>query len=156
VYRRYQFLVGNKEKWFFVQLCLSSCYFLWIQFFRTEPYTYEPSSIPRYSPCKERDMKLKYEKHKRFNATLCTYCNYLFAFVHGRLQRVVLFRKSRVNASVYRHRNRQHTSQNLGSVFSQDSNNKLQANLKVCNHVIWGHFFQLVIKLAPMMWEHVC
>ena len=40
--------------------------------------------------------------------------------------------------------------------FSLDSSNKLQANLKVRNHVIWGHFFQLVIKLAPMMWEHVC
>ncbi|ONM00765.1 hypothetical protein ZEAMMB73_Zm00001d030300, partial [Zea mays] len=31
------------------------------------------SSIPRYSLCKERDVNLKYEKHKRFNATLCTY-----------------------------------------------------------------------------------
>ena len=42
----------------------------WTQFFRTEPYACEPSSLPRYPPCKERDVKLKYEKHKRFGALI--------------------------------------------------------------------------------------
>ncbi|KAL5656283.1 hypothetical protein ACJX0J_035602, partial [Zea mays] len=75
------------------------------EFFRTEPYACEPSSLPRYPPCKERDVKLKYEKHKR---------------------------KSRVNGSVERHRNRQHASQNPGRrVFTPDANNKPQANPKV-------------------------
>ncbi|EES04133.1 hypothetical protein BDA96_03G442400 [Sorghum bicolor] len=75
------------------------------EFFRTEPYACEPSSLPRYPPCKERDVKLKYEKHKR---------------------------KSRINGSVERHRNRQHTSQNPGRrVFTPDVNNKPQANPKV-------------------------
>lgn len=75
------------------------------EFFRTEPYACEPSSLPRYPPCKERDVKLKYEKHKR---------------------------KSRINGSVERHRNRQHTLQNPGRrVFTPDINNKPQANPKV-------------------------
>ncbi|RCV28846.1 hypothetical protein SETIT_5G435600v2 [Setaria italica] len=75
------------------------------EFFRTEPYACEPSSLPRYPPCKERDVKLKYEKHKR---------------------------KSRVNGSVERHKNRQHASQNPGRrVFTPDVNNKPQANPKV-------------------------
>ncbi|CAD6235190.1 unnamed protein product [Miscanthus lutarioriparius] len=75
------------------------------EFFMTEPYACEPSSLPRYPPCKERDVKLKYEKHKR---------------------------KSRVNGSVERHRNRQHASQNPGRrVFTPDANNKPQANPKV-------------------------
>lgn len=75
------------------------------EFFRTEPYACEPSSLPRYPPCKERDVKLKYEKHKR---------------------------KSRVNGSVERHRNRQQASQNPGRrVFTPDASNKPQANLKV-------------------------
>ncbi|RLN25354.1 putative serine/threonine-protein kinase [Panicum miliaceum] len=75
------------------------------EFFRTEPYACEPSSLPRYPPCKERDVKLKYEEHKR---------------------------KSRVNGSVERHKNRQHALQNPGRrVFTPDVNNKPQANLKV-------------------------
>lgn len=75
------------------------------EFFKTEPYACEPSSLPRYPPCKERDVKLKYEKHKR---------------------------KSRVNGSVERHRHRQHASQNPGGrLFTPDANNKPQANLKV-------------------------
>ncbi|XP_062230146.1 probable serine/threonine-protein kinase At1g54610 isoform X2 [Phragmites australis] len=75
------------------------------EFFRTEPYACEPSSLPRYPPCKERDVKLKYEKHKR---------------------------KSRVNGSVERHTTRKHTSQNPGRrVFTPDVNNKPQGNPKV-------------------------
>ncbi|KAG2593986.1 probable serine/threonine-protein kinase At1g54610 [Panicum virgatum] len=75
------------------------------EFFRTEPYACEPSSLPRYPPCKERDVKLKYEKHKR---------------------------KSRVNGSVERHKNQQHASQNPGRrVFTPDVNKKPQANPKV-------------------------
>jgi len=76
------------------------------EFFRTEPYACEPSSLPQYPPCKERDVKLKYEKHKR---------------------------KSRVNGSVERHKNQQHASQNPGRrVFTPDVNKKPQANPKVC------------------------
>ncbi|CAL4945778.1 unnamed protein product [Urochloa decumbens] len=75
------------------------------EFFRTEPYACEPSTLPRYPPCKERDVKLKYEKHKR---------------------------KSRVNGSVERQKNRQHASQNPGRrVFTPDVNNKPQAHPKV-------------------------
>ncbi|WVZ67597.1 hypothetical protein U9M48_016650 [Paspalum notatum var. saurae] len=75
------------------------------EFFRTEPYACEPSSLPRYPPCKERDVKLKYEKHKR---------------------------KARVNGSVEHHKNRKHTSQNPGRrVFTPDVNNKPQANPKI-------------------------
>ncbi|CAL4972361.1 unnamed protein product [Urochloa decumbens] len=75
------------------------------EFFRTEPYACEPSSLPRYPPCKERDVKLKYEKHKR---------------------------KSRVNGSVERQKNRQHASQNPGRrVFTPDVNNKPHAHPKV-------------------------
>ncbi|KAG2603080.1 probable serine/threonine-protein kinase At1g54610 [Panicum virgatum] len=75
------------------------------EFFRTEPYACEPSSLPRYPPCKERDVKLKYEKHKR---------------------------KPRVNGSVERHKNQHRASQNPGRrVFTPDVNNKPQANPKV-------------------------
>ncbi|TVU34598.1 hypothetical protein EJB05_16435 [Eragrostis curvula] len=75
------------------------------EFFRTEPFACEPSSLPRYPPCKERDVKLKYEKHKR---------------------------KSRVNGSAERHTTRKHTSQNPGRrVFTPDVNNKPRPNPKV-------------------------
>ncbi|KAK3162892.1 hypothetical protein QOZ80_1BG0095050 [Eleusine coracana subsp. coracana] len=74
------------------------------EFFRTEPFACEPSSLPQYPPCKERDVKLKYEKHKR---------------------------KLRANGSVERHTNRKHTSQNPGRrVFTPDVNNKPQPNPK--------------------------
>ena len=119
------------NKWSFVQLFLSSYYFVWIQFFMTEPYACEPSSLPRYPPCKERDVKLKYEKHKRFGATLCIYCRYFLLFMES-FNVWFFFRKSRVNGSVERHRNRQHASQNPGRrVFTPDANNKPQANPKV-------------------------
>uniref|UniRef100_A0AA96NNV9 [RNA-polymerase]-subunit kinase n=1 Tax=Phyllostachys edulis TaxID=38705 RepID=A0AA96NNV9_PHYED len=73
------------------------------EFFRTEPYACEPSSLPRYPPCKEIDVKLKYEKHKR---------------------------KLRANGSVERQKTtRKPTSQNPGRrVFTPDVDNKLQAN----------------------------
>uniref|UniRef100_A0AA96NG55 [RNA-polymerase]-subunit kinase n=1 Tax=Phyllostachys edulis TaxID=38705 RepID=A0AA96NG55_PHYED len=73
------------------------------EFFRTEPYACEPSSLPRYPPCKEIDVKLKYEKHKR---------------------------KLRANRSVERQTTtRKPVSQNPGRrVFTPDVNNKPQAN----------------------------
>ncbi|KAL6839943.1 hypothetical protein ACP4OV_029753 [Aristida adscensionis] len=72
------------------------------EFFRTEPYACEPSALPRYPPCKELDVKLKYEKHKR---------------------------KPRVNGSVEHHTARKSTSKNPGRrVFTPDVNNKPQAN----------------------------
>ncbi|KAL6613899.1 hypothetical protein ACP70R_036169 [Stipagrostis hirtigluma subsp. patula] len=75
------------------------------EFFRTEPYACEPSALPQYPPCKELDVKLKYEKHKR---------------------------KSRVNGSVERHTTRKSTSKNPGRrVFTPDVNNKPQANPSV-------------------------
>uniref|UniRef100_A0A0D9YJF7 [RNA-polymerase]-subunit kinase n=1 Tax=Oryza glumipatula TaxID=40148 RepID=A0A0D9YJF7_9ORYZ len=72
------------------------------EFFRTEPYACEPSSLPRYPPCKEIDVKLKYEKHKR---------------------------KLRANGSVERQTTtRKPMSQNPGRrVFTPDVNNKPQA-----------------------------
>lgn len=116
---------------FLCSAVLTKYCFLWIQFFRTEPYACEPSSLPRYPPCKERDVKLKYEKHKRFGATLCTYCSYFLLFIES-FNVCLFFRKSRVNGSVERHRNRQHASQNPGRrVFTPDANNKPQANPKV-------------------------
>uniref|UniRef100_A0A0E0JT07 [RNA-polymerase]-subunit kinase n=1 Tax=Oryza punctata TaxID=4537 RepID=A0A0E0JT07_ORYPU len=71
------------------------------EFFRTEPYACEPSSLPRYPPCKEIDVKLKYEKHKR---------------------------KLRANGSVERQTTtRKPMSQNPGRrVFTPDVNNKPQ------------------------------
>ncbi|XP_015698673.1 probable serine/threonine-protein kinase At1g54610 isoform X2 [Oryza brachyantha] len=71
------------------------------EFFRTEPYACEPSSLPRYPPCKEIDVKLKYEKHKR---------------------------KLRANGSVERQTaTRKSMSQNPGRrVFTPDVNNKPQ------------------------------
>ncbi|KAF0925502.1 hypothetical protein E2562_016693 [Oryza meyeriana var. granulata] len=72
------------------------------EFFRTEPYACEPSSLPRYPPCKEIDVKLKYEKHKR---------------------------KLRANGSVERQTTtRKPMSQNPGRrVFTPDVNNKPHA-----------------------------
>uniref|UniRef100_A0A0D9V9S0 [RNA-polymerase]-subunit kinase n=1 Tax=Leersia perrieri TaxID=77586 RepID=A0A0D9V9S0_9ORYZ len=71
------------------------------EFFRTEPYACEPSSLPQYPPCKEIDVKLKYEKHKK---------------------------KLRANGSVERHTTtRKPMSQNPGRrVFTPDVNNKPQ------------------------------
>nr|CAB3475295.1 unnamed protein product [Digitaria exilis] len=101
------------------------------EFFRTEPYACEPSSLPRYPPCKERDVKLKYEKHKRFGPTLCTYFSRFLLFTES-FNICIISRKSRVNGSVERHKNRQHASQNPGRrVFTPDVNNKPQANPKV-------------------------
>lgn len=77
------------------------------EFFRTEPYACEPSSLPRYPPCKEMDIKLKYEKHKR---------------------------KLRANGSVERQTNtRKPISQNHGRrrVFTPDVNNKPHGNPKI-------------------------
>uniref|UniRef100_F2DGU4 [RNA-polymerase]-subunit kinase n=1 Tax=Hordeum vulgare subsp. vulgare TaxID=112509 RepID=F2DGU4_HORVV len=77
------------------------------EFFRTEPYACEPSSLPRYPPCKEMDIKLKYEKHKR---------------------------KLRANGSVERQRTtRKPISQNHGRrrVFTPDVNNKPHGNPKI-------------------------
>lgn len=120
-------------KWSFLQLYLSGYLFLWTQFFRTEPYACEPSSLPRYPPCKERDVKLKYEKHKKFGATLCTYFSCFLLFKESFNICIFFFRMSRVNGSVERHKNRQRASQNPGRrVFTPDVNNKPQANPKVC------------------------
>lgn len=77
------------------------------EFFRTEPYACEPSSLPRHPPCKEMDIKLKYEKHKR---------------------------KLRANGSVERQTTtRKPISQNHGRrrVFTPDVNNKPHGNPKI-------------------------
>ena len=39
---------------------------LFIQFFTTEPYACEPSSLPKYPPSKEMDVKLRDEEARRF------------------------------------------------------------------------------------------
>ncbi|CAM0884449.1 unnamed protein product [Alopecurus aequalis] len=77
------------------------------EFFSTEPYACEPSSLPRYPPCKEMDVKLKYEKHKR---------------------------KSRANGSVERQTaNRKPMPQSHGCrrVFTPDVNNKPHGNPRI-------------------------
>lgn len=77
------------------------------EFFRTEPYACEPSSLPRHPPCKEMDIKLKYEKHKR---------------------------KLRANGSVERQTTtRKPISQNHGRrrVFTPDVNTKPHGNPKI-------------------------
>ncbi|KAG8078937.1 hypothetical protein GUJ93_ZPchr0007g3274 [Zizania palustris] len=90
------------------------------EFFRTEPYACEPSCLPRYPPCKEIDVKLKYEKHKR---------------------------KLRANGSVERQTTaRKPTSQNPGRrVFTPDVNNKPRTKPNVCFPIISsaGNLFQL-------------
>ncbi|KAL5227919.1 hypothetical protein ABZP36_016184 [Zizania latifolia] len=72
------------------------------EFFKTEPYACEPSCLPQYPPCKEIDVKLKHEKHKR---------------------------KLRTNGSVERQTTtRKPTSQNpVRRVITPDVNNKPQA-----------------------------
>ncbi|KAK0606832.1 hypothetical protein LWI29_004948 [Acer saccharum] len=35
-------------------------------FFTTEPYAYEPSSLPKYPPSKEMDVKFRDEEARRF------------------------------------------------------------------------------------------
>ncbi|KQK11300.1 probable serine/threonine-protein kinase At1g54610 [Brachypodium distachyon] len=77
------------------------------EFFTREPYACEPSSLPRYPPCKEIDVKLKYEKHKR---------------------------KLRANGSVERQTtSRKPMPQNHGRrrVFTPDVNNKLHGNSNI-------------------------
>ncbi|KAK1592467.1 hypothetical protein Q3G72_025381 [Acer saccharum] len=36
------------------------------EFFTTEPYAYEPSSLPKYPPSKEMDVKFRDEEARRF------------------------------------------------------------------------------------------
>jgi hypothetical protein len=36
------------------------------QFFRIEPLPADPSSLPKYSPCKELDAKLRDEEARRY------------------------------------------------------------------------------------------
>lgn len=38
-----------------------------LQFFTTEPYACEPSSLPKYPPSKELDVKLRDEEARRFH-----------------------------------------------------------------------------------------
>jgi hypothetical protein len=72
LYHRDQFLSRKQNKWSFVPFVpmFSCAYFC--GFSSSEPYAYEPSSLVYHPPCKKRDVKLKYENHKRFGATLCT------------------------------------------------------------------------------------
>jgi hypothetical protein len=42
-----------------------------IQFFTTEPYAYEASSLPKYPPSKEMDVKLRDEEARRL-LTICS------------------------------------------------------------------------------------
>jgi cyclin-dependent kinase 12/13 len=105
------------------------------EFFRTEPYACEPSSLPRYPPCKEIDVKLKYEKHKRSCSTLCTlYVSAFFLVLTKPTTTVICFRKLRANGSVERQTTaRKPMSQNPGRrVFTPDVNNKPQAKPNVC------------------------
>jgi hypothetical protein len=45
---------------------MPSVYFLWMQFFTTEPFACEPSSLPKYPPSKEIDVKRRDEEARRF------------------------------------------------------------------------------------------
>ncbi|CAM0884450.1 unnamed protein product [Alopecurus aequalis] len=105
------------------------------EFFSTEPYACEPSSLPRYPPCKEMDVKLKYEKHKRsysdlLNLFLLFPCvNKSFNICYN-----MSFRKSRANGSVERQTaNRKPMPQSHGCrrVFTPDVNNKPHGNPRI-------------------------
>ncbi|KAK1567127.1 hypothetical protein Q3G72_008440 [Acer saccharum] len=37
-----------------------------LEFFTTEPYACEPSSLPKYPPSKEMDVKLRHKEARRF------------------------------------------------------------------------------------------
>ena len=52
-----------------------------MQFFATEPYACEPSSLPQYPPSKEMDAKRRDEQARRFVALTLTIFHLCFAFV---------------------------------------------------------------------------
>lgn len=54
---------------------------LYMQFFATEPYACEPSSLPQYPPSKEMDAKRRDEEARRFVALTLTNFYLCFAFV---------------------------------------------------------------------------
>lgn len=40
---------------------------IWVQFFTTEPFACEPTSLPKYPPSKEMDVKLRDAESRRLN-----------------------------------------------------------------------------------------
>jgi hypothetical protein len=52
-----------------------------MQFFATEPYACEPSSLPQYPPSKEMDAKRRDEEARRFVALTPTKFHLCFPFV---------------------------------------------------------------------------
>lgn len=50
---------------------------MWMQFFTTEPYPCEPSSLPKYPPSKELDVKLREEEARRLRVSL-SWCFTIF------------------------------------------------------------------------------
>jgi hypothetical protein len=58
-----------------------SLFSLYMQFFKTEPYACEPSSLPQYPPSKEMDAKRRDEEARRFVALTLTNFYLCFAFL---------------------------------------------------------------------------
>lgn len=57
-------------------------FIFWVQFFTTEPYACEPSSLPKYPPSKEMDVKLRDEEARRLiflSFIMFTYHGLVFA-----------------------------------------------------------------------------
>ena len=50
------------------------------QFFTTEPYACEPSSLPKYPPSKEMDVKLRDEEARRLQFHFCASFYFLDSF----------------------------------------------------------------------------
>jgi len=63
-----------------------------LQFFTTEPYACEPSSLPKYPPSKELDVKLRDEEARRFvySSFLSTFFVFLDLY-NGHAERRSLF-----------------------------------------------------------------
>lgn len=48
----------------------------YLQFFTTEPYPCEPSSLPKYPPTKELDIKLRDEEARRLYYSVIAFGNF--------------------------------------------------------------------------------
>lgn len=53
-----------------------------MQFFATEPYACDPSSLPTYPPSKEMDAKMRDEEARRFVGLTHNYINHVMILLH--------------------------------------------------------------------------
>ena len=52
-----------------------------LQFFVTEPYACEPSSLPKYPPSKEMDAKRRDDEARRFDISILLCCSGFLVFI---------------------------------------------------------------------------